>query len=103
MVSDTSKAEEKRGSPRRLIGAVVSSNRAKTIKVVTSTMHKHPLYHKYVRKRTVCHVHDESNEAGVGDTVEIMECRPISKTKHWRLVRVVTKSIARQVAGGAEG
>ncbi|HEV3236915.1 MAG TPA: 30S ribosomal protein S17, partial [Gemmataceae bacterium] len=53
---------------------------------------KHKRYGKYVRRRTVCHVHDEANLSGMGDTVEIMESRPISKTKNWRLVRVVTKA-----------
>ena len=53
---------------------------------------KHPRYGKYIRRRTVCHVHDEQNESRQGDTVEIMETRPLSRTKHWRLVRVVTKA-----------
>jgi small subunit ribosomal protein S17 len=53
---------------------------------------KHPRYGKYIKRRTVCHVHDEKNESHAGDTVEIMETRPLSKLKNWRLVRVVTKA-----------
>jgi len=70
---------------------VVSSDRGdKTIRVVVDRMAKHRLYGKYMRRRTVLHAHDEQNQAKVGDRVEVAACRPISKTKHWRLVRVVT-------------
>jgi small subunit ribosomal protein S17 len=55
---------------------------------------KHPKYGKYVRKRMKLAVHDEQNSCGVGDLVEITECRPLSKTKSWRVVRVVQKAIA---------
>jgi len=104
VASETSKVEQKRGSPRTLVGLVASSKRDKTIKVVGESMHKHPKYGKYVRTRTVCHAHDEKNEAMPGDVVEIRECRPISKTKHWRLVRVVKKGLAAETAAtGAEG
>ena len=53
---------------------------------------KHPKYGKFLRRRTVCIVHDENNESERGDNVEIIECRPMSKTKRWRLVRVTAKS-----------
>ena len=53
---------------------------------------KHPRYGKYIKRRTVCYAHDENNESHRGDMVEIMESRPLSKTKHWRLIRVVTKA-----------
>jgi len=56
---------------------------------------KHPKYGKYIRRRTKLYAHDEENLAKIGDQVEIMECRPISKTKHWRLVRVVRVADAR--------
>ena len=59
---------------------------------------KHPVYGKYIRQRTVCYVHDENNESAMGDTVEIVESRPRSKTKRWELVRVVEKSRAVDVA-----
>ena len=59
---------------------------------------KHPKYKKYIRRRTVCHVHDEANESKLGDTVEIIECRPRSKSKRWELQRVVAKSTAVDLA-----
>jgi len=74
------------------IGFVESDKRSKTRKVVVKYLAKHPKYGKYVRKRTVLHVHDENNESGVGDRVEVAPCRPISKTKRWRLVRIVDKA-----------
>ena len=64
----------------------------KTRRVEIPRLVKHPRYGKYIKRRTICHVHDENNESHTGDTVEIMETRPLSKTKHWRLVRIVTKS-----------
>ncbi|MEQ8770926.1 MAG: 30S ribosomal protein S17 [Phycisphaerales bacterium] len=73
------------------IGVVESDKRDKTRKVVIQYRAKHPKYGKYVLKRTVLQVHDEGNESGAGDVVEIAECRPVSKTKRWRLVRVVEK------------
>jgi len=101
------KQEDKaRGRRRRLIGVVTSDKRDKTIKVVVEMLVKHPRYGKYVRHKTVCHVHDENNEARVGDRVEIMECRPISKTKHWRLVRIIERALGAEpaeVSNSAEG
>src|SRR5687768_2084785 len=76
------------------IGTVESDKRQKTRKVVVRYMVKHPKYGKFVRKRTVLHVHDEHNESRNGDTVEVSPTRPLSKTKSWRLVRVVEKSKA---------
>ena len=73
-------------------GVVETDQRAKTRKVVVSYMAKHPKYGKYVRKRTVLHVHDEKNESRPGDRVEIAECRPISRTKSWVLLRVVERA-----------
>lgn len=75
-------------SPRR-VGTVESATRDKTRTVVLPFVSKHPKYGKYVRKRTRLHVHDEKNESKAGDRVEIAECRPISRTKNWILVRVV--------------
>ena len=80
-------------SPRR-IGVVESDARDKTRKVAIRYSVKHPKYGKYIRRRTVLHVHDEENASHVGDTVEIAECRPISKTKNWVLVEVVKKASA---------
>lgn len=73
-------------------GVVVSNSGDKSIEVVIDYLVKHPKYGKYIKRRTKLGVHDEANQAGVGDVVEIAECRPVSKTKSWRLVRVVKKA-----------
>jgi len=73
------------------IGVVESDARDKSRKVVIHYKTKHPKYGKYVSKRTVMHVHDENNESHNGDIVEITQCRPVSKTKSWRITRVVEK------------
>ena len=75
-------------SPRRT-GIVTSDKRDKTRKVEIAFSVQHPKYGKYIRRRTVLHVHDEQNASSVGDRVEIAECRPISKTKSWVLLRVI--------------
>lgn len=95
--------KHERGSPRKLTGQVLSHGRNKTIKVVVASIVRHPTFGKYRKRRTVCHVHDEQNQALTGDTVEIQECRPISKTKHWRLVRVVEKGRAGEVTAIGAG
>ena len=74
------------------IGVVKSAKADKTRRVEISRRVRHPKYGKILRRKTVCHVHDEENSSGEGDTVEIVECRPRSKTKRWDLVRVVEKS-----------
>ncbi len=73
---------------------------SKTRRVEIPRLVKHPKYGKYLRRRTVCYVHDEKNESHVGDTVEIVESRPMSRTKRWQLVRVVAKSRFVDVAAG---
>src|SRR5947208_12560513 len=85
-------AEQARGIRRVAVGVVTTDKMSKTRRVEIPRLVKHPRYGKYIRRRTICHVHDEQNESHVGDTVEIMESRPLSKTKAWRLVRVVTKA-----------
>ena len=85
-------AEGERGKRRVAVGLVTSDKMNKTRRVEIPRLVKHQRYGKYIRRRTICHVHDESNESHAGDTVEIMETRPLSKTKHWRLVRVVSKA-----------
>ncbi len=72
---------------------VISKSGDKSISVQIDYKIKHPMYGKYIKRRTRLGVHDESNVAGVGDVVEIVECRPISKTKSWRLVKVLEKGI----------
>jgi len=79
-------------APRR-IGIVESDARDKTRKVVIAYSARHPKYGKYIKRRTVLQVHDESNQSHTGDRVEVAECRPISKTKSWVLTRVVEKAI----------
>src|SRR5437762_12197474 len=87
-----------RGKRRVEIGVVTSDKMNKTRRVEIPRLVKHPRYGKYIRRRTICHVHDEQNESRRGDMVEIMESRPLSKTKHWRLVRVVTKAPGAEAA-----
>ena len=74
-------------------GVVVSDKADKTIVVLVTTDKKHPLYSKRVMKTKKFHAHDENNEAHVGDTVQIMECRPLSATKRFRLVKVLEKKV----------
>ena len=74
------------------IGVVVSDKMDKTIIVAVETKEKHPLYGKFVKKTTKFVAEDEKNECGVGDTVRLMETRPLSKTKRWRLVEIVEKA-----------
>ena len=78
-------------------GVVVSNSGDKSIKVVVDYKVKHPQYGKYVKRRSKLSVHDEHNQAGVGDVVEVTQCRLISKTKNWRLVSVVEKAIQQQI------
>ena len=74
------------------IGVVVSDKMDKTIVVAVERKEKHPLYGKFVKKTTKFVAQDEKNECGIGDTVRIMETRPLSKTKDWRLVEIVEKA-----------
>lgn len=77
---------------KQLIGIVTSDKMQKSRRVEIARKVKHPKYGKYIHSKTVCHVHDESEESKLGDTVEIIECPPKSKSKRWDLVRVVAKS-----------
>lgn len=72
-------------------GQVVSAKMDKTIVVSVEYLKKHPIYHKTVRRSSRFHAHDEANEAKIGDTVRIIETRPLSKLKRWRLLNVMTK------------
>ena len=76
------------------IGVVMSDKASKTRRVELPRLVRHAKYGKILRRRTVCHVHDENNQSSVGDTVEIIECPPKSRLKRWELVRVVSKSTA---------
>lgn len=81
-----------RAKPRR-IGVVTSDKMQKTITVVVERLEKHPVYKKYVRKRTVLKAHDEKNEAKIGAVVEVEFARPLSKTKRWTLHRIVRQGV----------
>ena len=82
-----------RGNHRRVKqGRVVSDKMQKTIIVVTETRVPHPVYKKVVRQSSRFKAHDEKNEAGIGDLVRIMECRPLSRDKRWRLLSIVEKA-----------
>lgn len=84
--------EQTRGYRKTRVGTVVSDKMDKTIVVAIRTKKKHPLYGKTVNYTNKIKAHDENNECGVGDTVRIMETRPLSKDKRWRLVEVVEKA-----------
>ena len=78
---------------KTVTGVVISNSGNKSIKVAIDFKVKHPKYGKYVKRRTKLGVHDEHNQAGLGDLVEVTQCRPYSKTKSWRLLRVVEKAV----------
>jgi small subunit ribosomal protein S17 len=96
--------EEKVQRPllRTIQGVVASDKGDKTIKVVVEYQQKHPKYGKYLKRRTVLHAHDEKNDAKEGDTVQIAECRPLSKTKHHRLLKIVQRAPEKAVQVSAE-
>ncbi len=83
---------EKRGHRKTRIGTVVKNKMDKSIIVAIERKVAHPIYKKYFKKTTKLMVHDEKNETSVGDVVKIMETRPISKRKNWRLVEIVEKA-----------
>lgn len=83
---------EERNLRKEKVGKVVSNKMQKTITITVNRKVKHPLYGKFVNKTTKFMAHDEKNEAGIGDTVRIMETRPLSKLKRWRLVEVIEKA-----------
>lgn len=98
----SSAAAPERSARKTEIGVVASDKMNKTRRVVVERLVPHPKYGKLTRRRTVCHTHDETNESRRGDLVEIMETRPLSKTKRWRLVRVVRPGAQRALAGEGE-
>ena len=84
------------------IGVVTSDKMNKTRRVEIQRLVPHPKYGKYLKRRTICHAHDEANQSHVGDLVEIMETRPLSKLKRWRLVRIVRPGAQQALAGEGE-
>jgi len=78
---------------RVLQGRVVSDKMDKTITVLVERRVKHPIYGKFIRRSTKVHAHDETNQCGIGDVVMVEQCRPLSKSKTWRLVKIVEKAV----------
>ena len=77
---------------RTVEGRVVSNKMNKTVTILVERQVKHPLYGKYIRRSTKLHAHDEDNACNEGDVVRVSECRPLSKTKNWRVVEIVTRA-----------
>lgn len=101
-MADEKSTTQERPLLRTVVGVVASDKGDKTIKVVVNYQTRHPKYGKYMKYRTVLHAHDAKNEAKEGDTVEIAECRPLSRTKHHRLIRIVQRAPERAVQVSAE-
>ncbi len=91
-----------RSARKTVVGVVSSRSGDKSIKVVVPFKTPHPRYHKVVNRQTVLHVHDEKNETKVGDQVEIMETRPMSRLKRWRVVSVIQKAVTADGAAISE-
>jgi small subunit ribosomal protein S17 len=83
---------------RILQGTVTRDKMSKTRRVEVERLVRHPKYGKFVKRRTICYAHDENNESHLGDKVEIIESRPLSKLKRWQLVRIVTKAPTRTLS-----
>jgi small subunit ribosomal protein S17 len=96
--SGTPAAPAKTTGRRVLEGIVTRDKMSKTRRVEVERLVRHPKYGKFVKRRTVCYVHDEKNQSHLGDTVEIMESRPLSKLKRWELVKVVKKAPSRTLS-----
>jgi len=82
---------EKRNLRKERIGVVVSNKMDKTIVIAVKRKVKHPIYHKFVNKTSKFYAHDETNSCNIGDTVKVMETRPLSKSKNWRLVEIIER------------
>ena len=89
----SSSASDSRNTRKTILGFVTSRSGNKSVKVTIPYKIPHPLYHKVINRKTVVHAHDEKNETKVGDKVEIMETRPISRLKRWRVVSVVQSAV----------
>lgn len=89
---ETTEKTTERNARKERIGLVVSSKMDKSITVAIKRQVKHPIYGKFIRRTTKLMAHDETNDAGEGDTVRIMETRPLSKNKSWRLVEIIERA-----------
>ena len=85
-------ADGTKASTRPLVGRVVSDKMNKTVTVLVERRVKHPLYKKYVRRSTKIHAHDEAGECRMGDSVSIVQCRPLSRTKAWRVHEIIVRA-----------
>lgn len=85
-------SETTRAFRKTRVGIVISDKMDKTIVVAIETNVQHKLYHKIIKRTYKLKAHDENNECGIGDTVKVMECRPLSKDKRWRLVEIIKKA-----------
>ncbi|MEW5853591.1 MAG: 30S ribosomal protein S17 [Myxococcota bacterium] len=96
-MAEAQKAEgaEPRRNKKTMTGVVTSNKMMKTITVEVTRMVKHPVYGKYVRRRARFKAHDERGEAKIGDTVVVVECRPLSRTKRWRLQKITARATER--------
>ena len=92
MAESTEVKAEERNLRKERVGKVVSNKMTKTITIAVDRKVKHAIYGKFMNKTTKFMAHDEKNEAGIGDTVRIMETRPLSKNKRWRLVEIIEKA-----------
>jgi len=93
---------ERHNRRKTLIGFVSSKMGDKSVKVTVPYKTPHPLYHKVINRKTVLHVHDEKNEAKVGDKIEVTETRPLSRLKRWRVIRVVEAAIGLDIVAVSE-
>lgn len=102
MNQPTSPATTPRSGRKTEVGMVTTDKMDKTRRVEVTSLYPHPKYGKLLKRRTVCHAHDETNQTHVGDLVEIMETRPLSKLKRWRIVRIVRPGAQQALAGEGE-
>jgi small subunit ribosomal protein S17 len=84
---------KKQGMKRQLVGTVVSDKMDKTVVVLVERLVKHKFYHKYIRRRSKFAAHDQNNSCQIGDKVMLTECRPLSRSKRWRVSKIVEKAI----------
>ena len=91
--SSQNDTQDDRGERKRVIGVVVSDKMTKTRVVAVTEQYRHPMYGKYLKRTQKFHIHDETNDSKAGDKVLIIETRPLSKTKRWRLMKVLERSV----------
>jgi len=92
VIEQPTAAADSKAKARTLVGEVVSDKMQKSITVLIERTVKHPLYKKYIKRSTKLHAHDENNECKIGDLVSIEQCRPLSKSKSWRLHRIIERA-----------